>query len=168
MCGDAVPAESPAHGSRSRAPERLPGGRQDSADLDAAPVAALPQRRRASRASQRRFTLSQRCFPALVLGRGPDRLMAASNLDTMASRSFRNRIPATRRFDASNLYLGGVAPLTDFSPLTLFTNSANTWNCPVTTGDVLRFTVTNPQTTNAGSPLCVLVGTAGSENCSEF
>jgi hypothetical protein len=54
--------------------------------------------------------------------------------------------------DAYNLYLGTgdyLSPLSDFSPLTLFPNAYNTQSCPVGTGDVLEFTVTNPQSAAA-------------------
>ena len=73
---------------------------------------------------------------------------------------------------AYNLYLPTgdyLSPLSDFSPLTLYfpsPNGYNTQSCPVNTTDVLRFTVTNPQSGAGLTPLCVLVGsTGGSQTC---
>ncbi len=67
--------------------------------------------------------------------------------------------------EAYNLYLGTgdyISPLTAFSPLTLFTDGYNTWNCPVGTGDTLTLTVTNPQNTgNPTASMKVCVGTTG-------
>jgi hypothetical protein len=76
--------------------------------------------------------------------------------------------------NAFNLYLGSLvplSPLSDFSPLTLFPDSGNnTQNCPTANGDVLKFTVKNPQWTGSGgsTSLCVLIGTTGIENCSNY
>jgi hypothetical protein len=69
-------------------------------------------------------------------------------------------------YEAHNFYLGTgdyLSPLSDFSPLTLFPSPSgyNTQNCPVGTGDVLKFTVTNPQGVGGPTSLCILVGTAG-------
>ena len=76
-------------------------------------------------------------------------------------------IVANAPINPFNLYIGSgagkwLSPLTDFSPLTLFTNSNNTWICPVANGDRLTFTVTNPQHPGSGSySEVVCVGTPG-------
>ena len=68
--------------------------------------------------------------------------------------------------DAYNQYLGEgpqnwLSPLSDFSPLTLFTNAYNTWSCPVSMGDSLTFSVINPQTGAGPSVSHICVGTPG-------
>jgi hypothetical protein len=55
---------------------------------------------------------------------------------------------------------GTLSPLSDVSPLTFFSTSADSpaWNCKVATGDTLTFTVTNPQHAGNGpssAPVCV-------------
>jgi hypothetical protein len=71
----------------------------------------------------------------------------------------------------TDLYGDALSPLSDFSPMTLFSpNNANgtpSQHCPVYGSDTLEITVANAQGggTNSAGPICVLVGTPGPVTC---
>jgi hypothetical protein len=62
-----------------------------------------------------------------------------------------------------------LSPLSDVSPLTFFSTSADNpvWNCKVANGDTLTFKVTNPQNAGAGwsGPISACVGMPGMQAC---